>query len=115
MAGWQDEPYRGGKMVDVPGFPRPMYPPDAAEQGQKPSIDGPDATAYMRTVARLGRWKWEPDAWGDSYTNEFAHGRSGGDAHASGLAGVQHQAHISPATGWVGEKTFNLLRSVKIP
>jgi hypothetical protein len=115
MAAWHEQPYRGGKMIDLPGFPRPMYPPDAAEQGRKPSIEGPDVVAYKRTAARLGRWDWDPDGWDDAYSNVFAHGMAGGDAADSGLAGVQRQAHIDPATGWIGEKTFNLLRSVKIP
>ena len=33
MATWQEQPYEGGRMIVLPGFPRPMYPPDAAEQG----------------------------------------------------------------------------------
>ena len=115
MASWQEQPYEGGKMIDLPGFPRPMYPPDAAEQGRKPSIDGPDVIAYKRTVARLGRWEWDPKSWDETYSNAFAHGTPGGGAGESGLAGVQRQAKVSPAQGWVGEKTFNLLRSVKIP
>lgn len=115
MTEWFEQPYQGGKMIELPGFPRSLFPPDAAEQGQTPSPGGPDVIAYKRTVARLGRWKWDPDGWDDAYSNPFAHGKEGGAAGESGMAGVQRQAGISPATGWVGEQTFNLLRSAKIP
>jgi CHAP domain len=115
MSDWAKQPYRGGKMIDLPGFPRPIYPPDAEAQGQKPSRPGPDVIGYKRVVARLGRWKWDPDGWDQSFSNEFAHGKAGGDVGVSGMAGVQRQANVDPATGWVGERTFNLLRSVKIP
>jgi len=112
---WWELPYKGGKMIELPGFPRPMLPPDAAEQGETPSTNGVDVLAYKRTVARLGRWKWDPTAWDQSYSNVFAHGESGGNVGESGMAGVQRQAKIDPATGWVDEHLFNLLRSVKIP
>lgn len=115
MTEWWERPYEGGKMIELPGFPRPMYPADAAEQGKTPSINGADVIGYQRTVARLGRWEWNPDGWDDSYSSAFAHGESGGNVGESGIAGVQRQANISPATGWVEEQTFNLLRSVKIP
>ncbi len=115
MTEWFERPYKGGTMIELPGFPRPMFPPDAAEQGQTPSTNGPDVIGYKRTVARLGRWKWDPEGWDDSYSNAFAHGKGGGNPAGSGMAGVQRQARISPATGWVGEHTFNLLRAVKIP
>jgi hypothetical protein len=115
MTEWFERPYERGQMIDLPRFPRPMFPPDAAEQGKSPSINGPDAIGYKRTVARLGRWKWDPDGWDESYSNVFAHGKSGGNVGESGIAGVQRQAGISPANGSVGEQTFALLRSVKIP
>ncbi len=115
MIEWFERPYEGGKMIDLPGFPRQMFPPDAAEQGHVPSNNGPDVIGYKRTVARLGRWEWDPEGWDDGYSDAFAHGKSGGGVRESGMAGVQGQAGISPATGWIGEQTFNLLRSVKIP
>lgn len=115
MTDWWEQPFKGGKMIELPGLPRPMFPADAVEQGETPSTDGPDVIAYKRTVARLGRWVWDPDGWDDSYSNAFAHGESGGNVGESGMAGVQRQANISPANGWVDEKTFNLLRSVKVP
>jgi hypothetical protein len=114
MSNWWEQPYQGGKMVDVPGFPGPLYPPDAKAQGKAPTVDTPAALALKRVVARLGRWEWNPEAWDDDYSDEFAHGRSGGDVASSGLAGVQRQAKLKP-TGWVDQETFNLLRSVKIP
>jgi hypothetical protein len=110
---WWEQPYKGGKMVELPGFPGPLYPPDAAEKGKAPAVDGPAAVALKRIVARLGRWEWAPDKWDDSFSNEFAHGR-GGNVAESGLAGVQRQGKLDD-TGWVDEKTFNLLRSVRIP
>lgn len=112
---WYEVPYAGGPMVKVAGFPRAVYPPDASSKGKKPSEDGPDVKAYKRTVCRLGRWQpWDPDAWDDSYSNAFAHGRGTGMVGDSGIAGVQRQQNVDP-TGWIGEKTFNLLRSARVP
>jgi len=101
-------------MVKVKGFPRPLYPPDAAQQGKKPSSDGPDVLAYKRTVCRAGRWgDWDPSSWDDSYSNNFATGK-GPNVKDTGVAGVQRQQHID-ATGWIGTTTFNTLRSIKVP
>jgi hypothetical protein len=99
-------------MVEVKGFPRAVYPPDASEHGKNPSVDGPDVLAYKRTVSRAGRWEW--GEFDDTFSNGFSHGKAGGNVGESGIAGVQRQAHLD-ATGWVGEKTFNLLRSIRIP
>lgn len=112
---WWTKPYKGGPMVKVPGFPRPLYPPDAAEKGKTPSKAGPDVLAYKRTVSRAGRWKpWEPDNWDEDFWNTFSHGRGTGMVGDSGIAGVQRQQGLDD-TGWVGEKTFNTLRSVRVP
>jgi hypothetical protein len=99
-------------MVKVKGFPRALYSPDAAAQGRQPSVDGPDVVAYKRTVSRAGRWPWQ--AFDDAYSNGFAHGKAGGNVGDSGVAGVQRQQGIE-ATGWVGEVTFNTLRSIVVP
>lgn len=109
---WYSVGYPGGPMVEVDGFPRNLYPPDANQHGKKPSVDGKDVIAYKRTVSRAGRWPW--DTYDDTFSNGFSHGKSGGNVGDSGVAGVQRQAHLD-ATGWVGEKTFNLLRSIRIP
>jgi hypothetical protein len=109
MAEWYEKPYPGGPMVKVKGFPRNVYPPDAPDK--QPSQDGPDVVAYKRTVSRAGRWPW--DAFDDTFSNSFSHGK-GSNVKDSGMAGVQRQSHLD-ATGWVGEKTFNLLRSIRIP
>jgi hypothetical protein len=98
-------------MVKVLGFPRPLYPPDANEHGKKPSVDGPDVQAYKRTVSRAGRWEWTK--FDDTYSNGFAHGKSG-NVGETGIAGVQRQQDIDD-TGWLGQKTFNTLRSIRIP
>lgn len=111
MSDWWERGYPGGPMVKVAGFPRPLYPPDANRHGKKPSVDGPDVEAYKRTVSRAGRWMWA--AFDDSYSNAFAHG-AGPNVRETGIAGVQRQQHLD-ATGWVGEKTFNTLRSIRIP
>src|SRR4029077_8867180 len=111
MAEWWQRGYPGGPMVAVRGFPRPCYPPDAAP-GHKPSVDGPDVEAYKRTVSRAGRWPWQ--AYDQAMSNAFSHGKSGGAVKDSGIAGVQRQQKIQP-TGWVGQETFNLLRSIVIP
>jgi len=99
-------------MVKVAGFPRPLYPPDAAQYGKRPSQDGPDVQAYKRTVSRAGRWPWKQ--FDDSYANAFAHGKTGGNVGDSGIAGVQRQQHVDD-TGWLGKTTFNVLRSIVIP
>jgi CHAP domain. len=108
---WWDEPYDGGPMVKVKGFPRPLYPPDASEYGKTKSVDGPDVEAYKRTVSRAGRWDWQP--FDDSYSNGFAHGTSG-NVGDTGVAGVQRQQHIND-TGWIGKATFDTLRSMRVP
>ena len=107
---WSEKGYPGGPMVAVKGFPRPMYPPDAKGQGKTPSKDGPDTIAYKRTVSRAGRWTWQK--FDDSYSDNFAHGKN--ELTDSGVAGMQTQQKID-ATGWIGEKTFNSLRSIRIP
>jgi len=96
-------------MVAVKGFPRPLYPPDA--KGYTPSVDGPDVEAYKRTVSRLGRWVWQ--AFDQAYSNGFAHGK-GGNLQDTGMEGFQRQMKLE-ATGNVGEKTFNALRSARVP
>jgi hypothetical protein len=96
-------------MVEVKGFPRNVYPPDAPD---KPvSVDGPDVVAYKRTISRAGRWPW--GTFDGAFSNGFSHGKSG-NVGESGVAGVQRQQHLD-ATGWIGEKTFNTLRSIRIP
>ena len=99
-------------MVKVKGFPRPLYPPDALKHGKVPSTNGPDIVAYKRTVSRAGRWPWQP--FDEVFSNGFSHGKAGGNVKDSGVAGVQRQGDIDD-TGWIGEKTFNLLRSIRIP
>lgn len=111
---WWTVAYPGGPMVKAPALPRALYPPDSSSSGKKPSSDGPDVTAYKRTVSRAGRWPWDPAGWDDAYSNAFAHGKAGGNVADSGVAGVQRQGQLDD-TGWLGEKTFNLLRSIRIP
>lgn len=109
---WYSVAYPGHPMEKVRGFPRPLYPADA--KGKTPSVDGPDAVAYKRTVWRAGRWQGPASSFDDSYSNAFAHGKAGGNVGESGIAGVQRQQKID-ATGWVGQETFNVLRSIVIP
>ena len=114
MTEWYEVPYESGPPVKVDGFPRPLYPPDASTQGKHPSSDGDDVIAYKRTICRLGRWgDWNPSSWDDSYSNNFAHGKSGNVAD-TGVAGFQRQQDIDD-TGWFGEKSFNELRSSRVP
>ena len=109
---WWTKGYPGGPMVKVTGFPRPLYPPDASKRGKTPSVDGPDVEAYKRTVSRAGRWPW--GKFDDTYSNGFSHGKAGGNVGDSGVAGIQRQQKVDD-TGWIGEKTFNTLRSIRIP
>jgi hypothetical protein len=112
MTSWDyQHGYPGGPMVKVAGFPRPLYPPDANQHGKRPSVDGPDVVAYKRTVSRLGRWPWQE--FDETYSNGFAHGTSG-NVGQTGVAGVQRQQDLDD-TGWIGEKTFNTLRSARVP
>jgi len=112
---WYEEPYKGGPMVVVDGFPRSLYPPDAVDENKAPSPPGPDVMAYKRTVCRAQRWlPWDPDNWDEYFNNKFSHGRGTGMVKDSGVAGVQRQQGIEP-TGWIGASTFNLLRSIRVP
>src|SRR4051812_21802109 len=114
MTDWWEHAYAGGPMVDVKGFPRPLYPPDASAHGKRASVEGCDVVAYKRTICRAGRWgEWDPSLWDESYSNGFAHGR-GGNVQDTGVAGVQRQQDIDD-TGWLGEKTFKTLRSIRVP
>jgi CHAP domain len=110
MAEWYEKGYPGGPMVAVKGFPRPLYPPDAAPK-YKSSIDGSDIEAYKRTISRAGRWVWQ--AFDQVFSNGFSHGK-GPNVTDTGVAGVQRQQGIQP-TGYIGKETFNLLRSIMIP
>src|SRR5262245_6520998 len=106
------DPPRGGPMVNVDGFPGPMYPPD---HPKGPCPDSDFVLALKRTAARLGAWPWDPAGWDDTYSNRFAHGDGWGhDTHA-GIEGLQHWSGTLEATGNLGENTFNFLRSVKVP
>lgn len=108
MSEWWEVGYKGGPPVDVK-FPRPVYPPDAAQYGKKPSNDGPDILAYKRAICRAGRWgDWAPDTWDDSYSNNFSHGK-GPNVKDTGIAGFQRQQHLDD-TGWIGQKTFENMR-----
>lgn len=116
MPSWYEQPYRGGGPAKVKGFPRALYPPDAAEYGKTPSSRGPDVMAYKRTICRLGRWGyWDPSSWDDGYWDDFAHGIENPKKRlTSGVAGVQYQQHID-ATGWLGLSTFNALCYALVP
>ena len=115
MSEWWQKGYPGGPMVEVKGFPRPLYPPDAAP-AYTPSTDGDDCEGIRRTVSRAGRapWAWATGQNKRKMTNTFAHGAAGGNVADSGVAGVQRQLGLQP-TGFVGKNTFNGLRSIRIP
>jgi len=113
MPEWYETPYEYGKPIDMPGFPRAMYPPDAAP-GKQPSSNGPDVEAYKRIAWRLGRWPGPASNFDRSYSNSFSHGKSP-NVIDSGIAGVQRQAGIDPDSGWIGKATWDKLISVKIP
>jgi hypothetical protein len=110
MADWWEHANPGAPMVG-PAFIRPLYPPDAAAKGKRPSSDGADVVAIKRAVSRSGHWPWQ--AFDDAYSNAFAHGKSG-NVYDNGLAGLQRQNGLD-ATGWMGEPTYNLIRSALVP
>ena len=100
-------------MVAVDGFPGPLYPPDDPQGRSSPDSDF--VLALKRTLARIGAWPWDPPSWDDSYSNRFAHGDGWDDPTHAGIEGVQAWSGTISPTGNVGEKTFNFLRSVKVP
>jgi len=110
MTAWWEKPNPGGPMVGPP-FTRPLYPPDAAKKGKQPSPPGDDIVAIKRAVSRSGHWPWTQ--FSGEMSNSFAHGKSG-NVSENGLAGLQRQNNID-ATGWMGEHTYNLIRSARIP
>jgi hypothetical protein len=110
MTEWWEHASPGAPMVGPPLI-RPLYPPDATTRGKRPSSPGDDVLAIKRAVSRSGHWEW--DAFDDAYSNAFAHGRSG-NVSENGLAGLQRQNGID-ATGWMGEATYNLIRSALVP
>jgi len=110
MTEWYQQSYPGGPMVAVKGFPRPLYPPDAAPD-YDPSVDGSDVEAYKRTISRAGRWTWTQ--FDQAFSNGFAYGK-GPNVIDTGVAGVQRQQGIQ-ATGFIGLETFKALRSIIIP
>lgn len=110
---WWTKPYKGGPPVDLPGFPRPLYPPDVPEaSGYEPSSRGPDVIAYKRAISRAGRWPWQK--FDDGYWTDFAHGVDGADYSKSGVAGFQWAQGLD-ATGWLGDATFENLRYARVP
>jgi hypothetical protein len=109
---WNSEPPRGGPMVQVKGFAGPLYP---ADHPNGPSRDSPLVLACKRTAARCGAWPWNPDGWDDSYSQRFAHGDGWNDPTHAGIEGLQHWSGTLEVTGNFGQKTFNFLRSVKVP
>src|SRR5262245_39381108 len=112
MTEWWQQGYPGGPLVAVKGFPRPLYYPGNPD-GHPASTDGSDCEAYKRTIARAGRWPWQ--AYDQAFSKAFALGKAGGNVSSSGVAGTQRQGKITPASGYVGQQTFNLLRSIRIP
>jgi hypothetical protein len=113
MTEWYEEPYKLGPLVPVPGFPRSLYPLDAASKGKTPSADGPDVEAYKRTAWRAGRWPGPASGFDRAYSNGFSHGKSP-NVGDSGVAGVQRQQGIDP-TGWFGPATFEQFRRIRVP
>ena len=92
---------------------RSLYPPDAAGKGKTPSSDGDDVLAIKRAVWRSGHWPGPASNFDTAFSNHFSHGKSG-NVSENGLAGLQRQNNMD-ATGWMGEPTYNLIRSARIP
>jgi hypothetical protein len=105
MGEWWEQAYPGGPMVAAKGLPRVL------DADARP-VDGSDVEAYKRTVSRAGRWHWQ--AFDQQYSRAFAYGKSGGNVGESGISGIQRQQKLEP-TGLVDPRTFNTLRSIRIP
>lgn len=114
MSSWDYEhAYPGGPMVG-PELPHVSYPPDAAPE-HTPTKNSPAHKAYKRGLCRAGRWgEWNPVIWDEAFSNQFSHGKTGGNVKDSGIGGFQRQMNIQP-TGWVGKETYNAMRSARIP
>jgi hypothetical protein len=104
VADWWQEPYKGGPMVPVAGFPRELHVGDQ---------DGPDVIAYKRTVWRACRWQGPASRFDDTYSNAFANG-AGPNVIDTGIAGVQRQQNLND-DGAITEAFFNTLRSMRVP
>ena len=112
---WHEKRYPKNPEPPEIDFVRPLYPPDAVEHKKEPSGPGPDVIAFKRALARAQRWlPWNPSSWDDSFSNAFSHGKGAGTLDESGVAGFQRQMGIEP-TGWIGQGTFEALRTAAIP
>ena len=117
MTEWWERAYRGappeGGLIPLA---RPLYPPDAAERGKKPSGEGPDCEGIRRGLSRLGRapWEWATGKNKRQWTNTLAHGKPPGNVGESGVAGFQRQMSIDD-TGWWGTASHNALQYALIP
>jgi hypothetical protein len=109
MADWWQQPYHGGPMVPVAGFPRELIPPVDG----KPMPGGLDVVGYKRTVWRAGRWQGPASRFDEQYSTAFAFG-CGPNVIDTGVAGVQRQQN-QPDDGVIDEQLFNTLRSMRVP
>jgi len=112
MAEWNDNSPKGAPMVKVKGFPGPLYPPSNAKG---PSAKSDFVLALKRTAARIGAWPWQPDSWDQAYSERFAMGDGYESETHGGIKALQQWSGTIDPTGNLGEKTFNFLRSVKVP
>jgi hypothetical protein len=111
---WSEKRYPTNPSPPDVALVRSLYPPDAVSQGKTPSPPGPDVKAVKRAISRAQRFlPWTPRDWDDTYDDLFAHG-DGSGIDRSGVAGFQEQMGIK-STGWVGEKTFEALRTSLVP
>jgi len=99
--------------ISVPYPTSPVGAPDVTlpRPLQFGGEDGPDVIAYKRAISRLGRWPWT--AFNDTYTREFAFGRSD-EVAVSGVKGFQAQSGLEP-DGDIGTLTFEQLRITVVP
>jgi hypothetical protein len=117
MSEWWEVKYpKASKPAYSGKMPRPLYPPDADEQGKQTSVDGSDVVAIKRAIKRGQRWAVDEsfDSLDDSFSNRFSHGDGSGKVAGSGVAGFQRQQGISD-TGWMGQATFDSLNSALVP
>jgi hypothetical protein len=110
---WWRYPYalgpgpKGGGSIP---FPRALYAPDWS--GQPAPEPGPDVEAHKRAISRLGRWPWQ--TFNESYTDEFAHGKSG-NVGDTGVAGFQRQTPGLDDTGNFSAKAYDRLMRSLVP
>ena len=113
MTEWYERAYPGGPMVGPP-LKRPLYPPDAKSQGKTPSPDGDDVVAIEAGAMARGQMA-APPRQASTAPSRTASRTARAATSATRPRGLPAAAVKLQPTGWLGEATYNALRSARIP